>query len=76
MLPRLVETLKHIQAAAVLCCYEIRDIGEAKNAQEKFFELIPPAFDVEGIPWTELDPDYRSSDIRLLFLVKKSVGVP
>uniref|UniRef100_A0A0R3RG02 Methyltransferase like 21D n=1 Tax=Elaeophora elaphi TaxID=1147741 RepID=A0A0R3RG02_9BILA len=55
----------------IICCYEVRDIGEPKIAQERFFEMISPFFSICPVADKELDDVYKSPDIKVLRLVRK-----
>ncbi|VDK82518.1 unnamed protein product [Litomosoides sigmodontis] len=63
-------------AATIICCYEIRDIGEPKIAQEGFFEMISPFFNICPVSDKELDDVYKSPDIKVVRLVRKDVIFP
>lgn len=55
----------------IICCYEIRDLGEPKIAQKQFFEIISPFFNICKVAENDLDDVYKSPDIKVLRLVRK-----
>lgn len=65
-----------MRAATIICCYEVRDIGEPKIAQEGFFEMISPFFNICPVSDKELDDVYKSPDIKIVRLVRKDVIFP
>ncbi|VDN04016.1 unnamed protein product [Thelazia callipaeda] len=67
----LLKILLRIKAPTVVCCYEVRDIGEPMIAQQRFFEMISPFFNVALVTDKELDPLYKSSDIKVLTFARR-----
>ncbi|EJW84861.1 hypothetical protein WUBG_04228 [Wuchereria bancrofti] len=67
----LVRLILQSEALTIICCYEVRDIGEPKIAQERFFKMISPFFSICSVADEDLDDVYRSPDIKVLRLVRK-----
>uniref|UniRef100_A0A915PXM7 Peptidase M1 leukotriene A4 hydrolase/aminopeptidase C-terminal domain-containing protein n=1 Tax=Setaria digitata TaxID=48799 RepID=A0A915PXM7_9BILA len=52
----LVRTMLRLEGSTIICCYEVRDIGEPEVAQHQFFKMISPYFTVCPVNDEELDP--------------------
>ncbi|VDN31253.1 unnamed protein product [Gongylonema pulchrum] len=68
-----VSVLKRCRTEKIICCYEVRDIGEPAIAQQRFLELITGHFDVSVVPDSELDEQYSSPDIKVLNLIPNGI---
>ncbi|EGW14427.1 Uncharacterized protein C14orf138-like [Cricetulus griseus] len=69
----LLKTLKELSGSetCIICCYEQRTMGKNPEIEKKYFELLQLDFDFEEIPLDKHDEEYRSEDIRIIYIKKK-----
>ncbi|KAM5235473.1 protein N-lysine methyltransferase METTL21D [Ctenodactylus gundi] len=69
----LLKTLKDVSGSetCIICCYEQRTMGKNPEIEKKYFELLQLDFDFEEIPLEKHDEEYRSEDIRIIYIRKK-----
>uniref|UniRef100_A0A1I7TXC1 Protein-lysine methyltransferase METTL21D n=1 Tax=Caenorhabditis tropicalis TaxID=1561998 RepID=A0A1I7TXC1_9PELO len=68
----LIHLLVDCDSKEVIVGIELRDIGEASDAQKKFLESIKRFFQFSPISKSELDPDYYADDIVIGMLIRNT----
>ncbi|XP_059814183.1 protein-lysine methyltransferase METTL21D [Hypanus sabinus] len=70
----LLKTIKDISGnkTAIILCYEERTMGNNPEIESQFFELLQIDFEIEEIPLDQQDEEYRSEDIHVLHIKRKS----
>ncbi|NP_001025637.1 protein-lysine methyltransferase METTL21D [Xenopus tropicalis] len=70
----LLKTLKDLTGidTCILCCYEQRTMGKNPQIERRFFELLKEDFKYEKVPLEKHDKEYRSEDIHILEIYRKT----
>lgn len=70
----LVQTMEYLSGpdTRIFVSFEFREHENNVLALKKFLKMAKESFSVKEIPFGEQDEDYRSEDIKLLLLRKKS----
>ncbi|XP_069772697.1 protein N-lysine methyltransferase METTL21D isoform X2 [Narcine bancroftii] len=70
----LLRTMKDLSGkmTCIILCYEERTMGNNPKIERRFFELLQNDFEIEEIPLDRQDEEYRSEDIHVLHIRRKS----
>ncbi|XP_044292209.1 protein-lysine methyltransferase METTL21D [Varanus komodoensis] len=71
----LLKTMKDLASpdTCILCCYEERTMGKNPEIERRYFELLQRDFECEKVPLDEHDEEFRSEDIHIFVIRKKSL---
>ncbi|XP_078263174.1 protein N-lysine methyltransferase METTL21D isoform X3 [Rhinoraja longicauda] len=70
----LLRTMKDLSGnkTCIILSYEERTMGNNPTVEKRFFELLQPDFAIEEIPLDKQDEEYRSEDIHVFHIKRKS----
>lgn len=70
----LLRTIKDLSGnkTCIILSYEERTMGNNPKVEKRFFELLQTDFEIEEIPLDKQDEEYRSEDIHVLHIRRKS----
>ncbi|XP_032882459.1 protein-lysine methyltransferase METTL21D [Amblyraja radiata] len=70
----LLRTIKDLSGnkTCIILSYEERTMGNNPKVEKLFFELLQTDFEIEEIPLDKQDEEYRSEDIHVLHIRRKS----
>ncbi|XP_015721440.1 protein-lysine methyltransferase METTL21D isoform X2 [Coturnix japonica] len=74
----LLKTLRELTGpdTCVLCCYEQRTEGRNPEIERRYLELLQVDFELERVPLDQHDEQFRSEDIHILSIRRKTKNSP